>query len=108
MVVNQTIDMRKSLGLHITTIEDPFQVMDFLKSIYIANMLYTCSITAIKLSILGFYWRLFSLKARVVIYATLGMVIAWWISIVGAHPIRISETSYRTNCSIDGAVHLEL
>ncbi|CAI6337187.1 unnamed protein product [Periconia digitata] len=76
------IDMRISLGLHITDITNPLQVMDFLRNIYVANMLYTCCISAIKLSILGFYWRLFSLKARVVIYITLGMVLAWWIAIM--------------------------
>lgn len=82
LLIDLPSDMRISLGLHITTITNPFQIIDFLKNIYIANLLYTCCITCTKLSILGFYWRLFSLKARYVIYATLGAVIAWWIAIV--------------------------
>ncbi|PVH94267.1 hypothetical protein DM02DRAFT_197254 [Periconia macrospinosa] len=107
------IDMRKSLGLHITTIQDPFQIMAFLKNIYVANMLYTCSITAIKLSILGFYWRLFSLKARVVIYVTLGMVLAWWIAIMvlciwNCDPVRAAWDITITNakCIETRAIYL--
>jgi hypothetical protein len=76
------IGMRESLGLHITEIQDPFQIIAFLKNIYVGNILYTLSITAIKLSVLAFYWRLFEIKARIAIYVVTAAAITWCISIL--------------------------
>lgn len=74
--------MRESLGLHATEIQDPAQAIAFLKNIYVGNILYTLSITAIKLSVLAFYWRLFEIKARITIYIVTAAAIIWCISIV--------------------------
>jgi hypothetical protein len=52
------------------------------RHVFIANILYTLCITSIKLSILAFYWRLFSVKGRTTIYIVTAMVIAWGIAIV--------------------------
>lgn len=79
--------MRPSLGLHISDITDLDQVMDFLKNIYIGNILYTLTITSIKLSVLAFYWRLFEIKARFTIIIVTCCSIAWCISIVSLYTI---------------------
>ena len=76
--------MRESLGLHITEITDPLQIIRFLKNIYVGQILYTLSITAIKLSVLAFYWRLFEIKARLTIYVVTGASIAWCTAIVSS------------------------
>ena len=74
--------MRKSLGVHITDITNPLDIVDFLKSVFIGQILYTFSITTIKLSVLAFYWRLFEIKARITIYIVTAMSISWCIAIV--------------------------
>jgi hypothetical protein len=74
--------MRQSLGVHITDITNPLDIIDFLKSVFIGQILYTFSITTIKLSVLAFYWRLFEIKARVTIYIVTAMSIAWCTAIV--------------------------
>ncbi|RMZ71660.1 integral membrane [Pyrenophora seminiperda CCB06] len=76
------IGMRPSLGLHITDITDLQQIMDFLRNIYVGQILYTLSITSIKLSVLAFYWRLFEIKARFTIIAVTACSIAWCIAIL--------------------------
>ncbi|KNG49534.1 integral membrane protein [Stemphylium lycopersici] len=48
----------------------------------IGQILYTLSITAIKLSVLAFYWRLFEVKARLTIYVVTGASIAWCTAIM--------------------------
>jgi hypothetical protein len=74
--------MRKSLGVHITDITNPQDIVQFLKSVFIGQILYTFSITTIKLSVLAFYWRLFEIKARITIYVITAMSISWCIAIV--------------------------
>lgn len=56
--------------------------MDFLQNIYVGQILYTLSITSIKLSVLAFYWRLFEIKARFTIMVVTACSIAWCIAIV--------------------------
>lgn len=74
--------MRDSLGLHIYEIENPLQIIAFLKNIYVGNILYTLCITSVKLSVLAFYWRLFEIKARITIYIVTAAAIAWCTAIV--------------------------
>lgn len=74
--------MRKSLGLHAGEITDPTRIMDFLRNIWIAQILYTFAISTIKFSVLAFYWRLFSVKGRTTIYLVTGMAVAWCVAIV--------------------------
>jgi hypothetical protein len=45
--------MRDSLGQHIYEIQNPLQIVAFLKNIYVGNILYTLSITSVKLSVLA-------------------------------------------------------
>lgn len=70
------------LGLHVTELPDPMMIIDFLKSIWIAQILYTFAIANIKFVVLAFYWRLFSVKMRAVIWVVAGMCVAWFIAIV--------------------------
>ena len=74
--------MRESLGLHMYEITNPLQAIAFLRNIYIGQILYTLSITTIKLSVLAFYWRLFEIKSRKFIYVVTAASIAWCIAIV--------------------------
>lgn len=63
-------------------ITNPLQAIAFLRNIYIGQILYTLSITTIKLSVLAFYWRLFEIKSRKFIYVVTAASIAWCIAIV--------------------------
>jgi hypothetical protein len=76
--------MRKSLGLHVTEFADvdPTRIVDFLRNVFIGQILYTFAITAIKFSVLAFYSRLFSVKGRVTIYIVTAMAASWCIAIV--------------------------
>lgn len=87
--------MRESLGLHINEIENPLQIVAFLKNVYVGNILYTLSITTIKLSVLAFYWRLFEIKARITICVVTAAAVAWCIAIVSLlfHRAKIAWVS---------------
>jgi hypothetical protein len=86
--------MRKSLGVHIIILTPP-DIIDFLKSVFIGQILYTFSITTIKLSVLAFYWRLFEIKARTTIYIVTAMSLSWCLAIVRlSFPISLQ---YQTN-----------
>jgi hypothetical protein len=74
--------MRKLLGMHITAVTDPNEIVDFLRNVYIAQILYVLCIVAIKYSVLAFYWRLFSVRARTLIYVVTFMVTGWLIALV--------------------------
>ncbi|CAO2657793.1 Nn.00g039190.m01.CDS01 [Neocucurbitaria sp. VM-36] len=75
------IGMRSMLGRHVADLEDPLMIIDFLKSVWIAQVFYTFAIAGIKLAVLAFYWRLFSVNARNIIWIVSGMSIAWFIAI---------------------------
>lgn len=68
--------------MHITAVQDPNDIVDFLRNVYIGQILYVLSIVAIKYSVLAFYWRLFSVSARVAIYIVTFMVTGWLIALV--------------------------
>jgi hypothetical protein len=95
--------MRKSLGVHVAEITDPMRIIDFLRNIWIAQILYTFSISTIKFSVLAFYWRLFSIKGRRTIYVVTFMSASWLIAIVRPqtpHFIQISHADPVTSsCS---------
>jgi hypothetical protein len=71
------------LGLHVTELPNPIMIVDFLKTIWIAQIFYTLGITANKFVVLAFYWRLFSIKMRVTIWVVGGLCASWFIAIVG-------------------------
>ncbi|KAF2196640.1 hypothetical protein GQ43DRAFT_435834 [Delitschia confertaspora ATCC 74209] len=75
------IGMRKSLGLHAATLASSAQVIDFLRNVFIANILYTFCISTIKFSVLAFYWRLFAVNARISIYIVTFMAVSWCTAI---------------------------
>lgn len=74
--------MRSMLGRHVANLPDPLMIIDFLKCVWIAQLLYTFAIASIKLAVLAFYWRLFAVKSRTMILVVAGMCIAWFIAIV--------------------------
>jgi hypothetical protein len=105
--------MRKSLGVHITDITNPLDIVDFLKSVFIGQILYTFSITTIKLSVLAFYWRLFEIKARVTIYIVTAMSISWCTAIVRPHllpqkcPTRLVNTIKQFLCVVFSCIPVQ-
>ncbi|KAF2134347.1 hypothetical protein P153DRAFT_420062 [Dothidotthia symphoricarpi CBS 119687] len=76
------IGMRSMLGRHVANLSHPLMVIDFLKSVWIAQMFYTFAIACIKFAVLAFYWRLFSVNARTVIWIVAGMCAAWYIAML--------------------------
>ena len=76
------IGMRPMLGLHVADLPNPMMIVDFLKTIWIAQIFYTLGITANKFVVLAFYWRLFSIKMRMTIWVVGGLCTAWFIAIV--------------------------
>ncbi|ETS84418.1 hypothetical protein PFICI_02443 [Pestalotiopsis fici W106-1] len=58
------------------------QVIDFLRFLFAGQLFYVISLAMIKYTILAFYWRLFSLRARIPIFIGLFIVTAWAISII--------------------------
>lgn len=73
--------MRKHLGQHADTLEVPV-VIQFLKYTFAAQLLYVVALAWIKLAILAFYWKLFSIKARWPITICAGIVVAWVFGVV--------------------------
>lgn len=55
-------------------------VNNFLRWIFVGQLMYTFSISFSKFTILAFYWRLFSIKARIPIYVMSFIVFGWLIS----------------------------
>lgn len=70
------------LGRHVANLPDPMMIIDFLRSVWLAQIFYTFAIASIKFSVLAFYWRLFAVNARVVILVVAGMCVAWFVAIV--------------------------
>ncbi|KAI4595387.1 hypothetical protein KJ359_007062 [Pestalotiopsis sp. 9143b] len=58
------------------------EVIDFLRFLFAGQLFYVISLAMIKYTILAFYWRLFSLRARIPIFIGLFIVTAWALSII--------------------------
>jgi hypothetical protein len=83
--------MRPMLGRHVTDLENPLSIIDFLKGIWVAQIFYTMSIANIKFVVLAFYWRLFSVKMRMTIWVMAGACIAWFVAIVRHSLLRLNR-----------------
>jgi hypothetical protein len=70
------------LGLHVMELSNPLMLVDFLRIVFIANIFYTLCIANIKFVVLAFYWRLFSVQSRIMIWVVAGMCLSWFIAIV--------------------------
>ncbi|RMZ12218.1 hypothetical protein D0864_00759 [Hortaea werneckii] len=75
------IGMRPWLGKHAGTEVSIPHVVEFLRNLFVAQLLYTVCITLNKSTILAFYWRLFSVRSRIPILAVTAVVVAWFLSI---------------------------
>ncbi|GAB1734328.1 hypothetical protein NU195Hw_g9169t1 [Hortaea werneckii] len=75
------IGLRPWLGKHAGTEVSIPHVVDFLRNLFVAQLLYTVCITLNKSTILAFYWRLFSVRSRIPILAVTAVVVAWFLSI---------------------------
>lgn len=80
---NYEIGMRPYLGRQVTDLEMP-QVVEFLEYVFWGQIIYVWSIPVIKFSILAFYWRLFSVAARVPILAVSFIVFSWLMALVSS------------------------
>ncbi|CAI6092644.1 unnamed protein product [Clonostachys chloroleuca] len=58
------------------------ETMDFMKNSYVLMLLFTSTITIVKLSIISFYWTIFAVNntQRYLIMGATGLVISWWIA----------------------------
>jgi hypothetical protein len=63
------------------------QVTGFLKLVFIGQLMYTFGISFSKFSILAFYWRLFSVTARIPIYVMSFVAFGWCTGIVSSNPL---------------------
>lgn len=66
------------------------EVGEFLKFLISASLTYVCAIAFIKYTILAFYWRLFSVTARIPIGILTASVVAWQVIFV-SHGVPIAE-----------------
>lgn len=57
-------------------------VEEFLKYLYAAALTYCCAIAFIKFTILSFYWKLFSVAARIPIGLIAASTVIWLIAYV--------------------------
>jgi hypothetical protein len=60
----------------------PEEQTEFLKYFFASSLLYIVTIAFIKFTVLAFYWRLFSVKARIPITILTLSVFIWLVSIV--------------------------
>lgn len=77
--------LRPSLGKHAGTEATLQEVQDFLKSLYAGALTYVCAIAFIKFTILSFYWKLFSVTARIpigIIAAATGAWLAVYVRLI--------------------------
>ncbi|KAF2794214.1 hypothetical protein K505DRAFT_337152 [Melanomma pulvis-pyrius CBS 109.77] len=86
------IGMRKSLGHQVTEVETA-DLIQFLYYVFWGQILYLTSIAITKFSILAFYWRLFSVTARIPIMVVTFVVFAWLMSLLfivifACNPVR--------------------
>jgi hypothetical protein len=58
------------------------QLIEFLKFVYAAQIIYATSIGVIKASLLCFFWRLFSVRSRIPLIIAAGIVVCWTIATV--------------------------
>ena len=103
--------MRPMLGRHAANLPDPIgMTMDFLKYVWIAQLIYTFVIASTKFAVLAFYWRLFSINARTTIWVVSGMCAAWWVSIVSVsiHSLTGNNTDrpFASCCASSSAAYL--
>ncbi|RMX90154.1 hypothetical protein D0869_00326 [Hortaea werneckii] len=75
------LGLRPWLGKHAGTEVSIPHVVDFLRNLFVAQLLYTVCITLNKATILAFYWRLFSVRSRIPILAVTAVVVAWFVAI---------------------------
>jgi hypothetical protein len=73
--------MRPTLGHQATELQLE-QIIQFLYYVFIGQIFYLTSIAITKFSILAFYWRLFSLTARIPILVVTFIVFAWLMCLV--------------------------
>lgn len=84
--------MRPYLARHALTDVQLDEVINFLRYLFASQLLYFFTLAMIKYTILAFYWRIFSVKARIPILIGVFLVTAWLFSIVS-----ISLTYLRPN-----------
>jgi hypothetical protein len=90
-VLTEPPGMWPALGIHIAELmgrPDGLEIITrFLKMVFIGQLLYTFGVAVSKFAILAFYWRLFSITARIPIYIMSFIVFGWLTGIVSAHSL---------------------
>ena len=79
------LGIRQGCGLHIWVLPPNFWT-DFLRSLYIGEILYFLILCFAKYSILAFYLRIFTAKIRHPVYVLTGIITAWGVAVVSLSP----------------------
>lgn len=77
-IANATPGIRPKIGHHYEEYSID-EVVEFLKFVFPAQIVYVIALAFIKLSILAFYWRIFAIKARIPLIIGTVIVGAWGI-----------------------------
>ena len=80
-LIRDCVGVRPQLGRHANELDLP-TIIQFMKFVFPAQLLYVVALAFIKCSLLAFYWRLFSIRSRGPIIAGVVIVIAWCIAVV--------------------------
>lgn len=71
-------DLGKHVGVEVSTA----QLIVFLKFLFPEQLFYLICVSCNKFVLLAFYWRLFSIRARVPLLIMMGVVVVWLIGLV--------------------------
>jgi hypothetical protein len=75
----------------------PEEVARFLRYLFAGSLIYTIAIAFVKFTILAFYWRLFSMKARIPITILTLTVFIWLVSLVSPIPHAFYTVRYKSD-----------
>jgi hypothetical protein len=91
LVLTKSTGMWPALSVHIAelmALPNGLEIITrFLKMVFIGQLLYTFGVAISKFAILAFYWRLFSITARIPIYIMSFVAFGWLTGIVSAHSL---------------------
>ncbi|KAI3329194.1 hypothetical protein HD806DRAFT_548325 [Xylariaceae sp. AK1471] len=87
------LGLRPGLGRHVIIDVSPEEEGEFLKYLFAGSLTYPFAIALAKFTILAFYWRLFSIRARIPIFILTFLVFIWLVSLfllalLSCSPIR--------------------
>lgn len=98
--------MRPHLGKHADEL-DLQTIIRFMQFVFPAQLLYVVALAFIKLSLLAFYWRLFSVRSKIPIILAAVLVVAWGIAVNFALIFTCKPVEAQWDFTITDAVCLD-